>query len=117
MALRRELARLPNVSQNQYAILRITHAQLAKLERHVFQRYPGREWGTFFRFGYRRTAWGLALSYVEPLLPGPDDLDRRPALTRFRDQAGLSNGSLKRACCRRCAFPSSGLLHLAEHAR
>lgn len=86
MALRRELDRLSNVSQSQYAILRITHAQLAKLERHVFQRYPGREWGTFFRFGYRRTAWGLALSYVEPLLPGPDDLDRRPALTRFRDQ-------------------------------
>lgn len=86
MALRRELDRLPNVSQTQYAILRITREHLAKLERHVFQRYPDREWGTFFRFGYRRTSWGLALSYVEPLLPGPDDLDRRPALTRFRDQ-------------------------------
>lgn len=86
MALRRELDRLPNTSENRYAILRITEAQLARLEKHVFQRYPSREWGTFFRFGYRRTSWGLALSYVEPFLPGPDDLDRRPALTRFRDQ-------------------------------
>lgn len=86
MAIRRELDRLPYASENRHAVLRITEPQLSRLEKHVFQRYPGREWGTFFQFGYRRTSWGLALSYVEPLLPGPDDLDRRPALTRFRDQ-------------------------------
>lgn len=86
MVARRELDRLPNATENRYAILRFVQAPFATLEKHVFQRYPDREWGTFFRFGYRRTAWGLALSYVDSLWPGPDDLDRRPALTRFRDQ-------------------------------
>jgi tRNA A37 threonylcarbamoyladenosine dehydratase len=68
------------------AIVRIRTSDRDKLEKHVFQRYPHREWGTFFRFGWRRTPWGVAISYVEPLLPEPGDLDRQTGMTTFRDQ-------------------------------
>lgn len=85
MAVRRELDRLPNVTEDRYAIIRITDAELRRLENHVFRRYPDWEWGTFFRFGYRRTPWGLAISFVNGLWPDPDDLDRQVGLTRFRD--------------------------------
>jgi hypothetical protein len=67
-------------------ILRFRSADRDALAKHVFQRYPGREWGTFFRFGYRRTSWGLALSFVDGLWPQPGDMDRQTAITTFRDQ-------------------------------
>ncbi len=55
-----------------------------KLLRLLFHRYPEREWGTFFRFGFRRTAWGILLAYVDMLVPEPGDLDRRSGIVEFR---------------------------------
>ncbi len=69
-----------------YGLVRIRAADLGRLEKHVFQRYPDWEWGTFFRFGYTRTPWGVAMNYVEPILPGAGDLDRQTGMTTFRDQ-------------------------------
>ena len=60
-----------------YALLRITAAARERLEKHLYKRYPKREWGTFFRFGYRVTAWGLLITYVDALWPEPGDLDRQ----------------------------------------
>jgi hypothetical protein len=86
MAIRRELSGLPLVEDSRHSILRVRSDGLAALERHAYQRYPQREWGTFFEFGYRRTSWGLALSYVDGFWPEPRDLDRQVGLTRFVDQ-------------------------------
>lgn len=87
MAIRRELSGgLSLVEDARHSVLRIRSRDLARLEKHVYQRYPNREWGTFFDFGYRRTAWGLALSYVEGLWPKPGDMDHQVGLTRFLDQ-------------------------------
>jgi hypothetical protein len=87
MAVRRELSGgLPLVEDARHSILRTRSRDLAKLEKHVYQRYPSREWGTFFNFGYRRTPWGLALSYVDGFWPKAGDMDRKVALTRFLDQ-------------------------------
>jgi len=86
MAIRRELSGLPLVEGSRHSILRVRSGGLAALEKHVYQRYPQREWGTFFEFGYRRTSWGLALSYVDGFWPEAGDLDRQVGLTRFLDQ-------------------------------
>ena len=87
MAVRRELSGgLPLVEDSRHVLLRFRSADLPRLEKHVYQRYPNREWGTFFEFGYRRTAWGLALSYVDGLWPKPGEMDRQVGLTRFLDQ-------------------------------
>lgn len=67
-------------------LVRIRASEREKLERHVFQRYPYREWGTFFRFGWTRTPWGVAVTYVDALLPQAGDLDRQTGMTTFRDQ-------------------------------
>jgi len=66
-------------------LVRICETDLVQLEKHLFQRYPHREWGTFFRFGYRRTSWGIAVCFVDGLWPGPGDLDRQTALTTFHE--------------------------------
>ena len=68
------------------AVARIRTSDRDELEKHVFQRYPSREWGTFFRFGWTRTPWGVAINYVDALLPGAGDLDRQTGMTTFRDQ-------------------------------
>lgn len=86
MAERIETASFERVAENKKAILRITKDDLKALEKHLYRRYPDREWGTFIKLGYRRTAWGIALSFVESVLPGPDDLERNVGLTRFNDQ-------------------------------
>jgi hypothetical protein len=86
MALRPTLKTIPLVKDDRFALLRVRGADLAVLKRHVFKRYPVHEWGTFFRCGFRRTSWGLALSYVDPILPLPGDLDRQSGMTVFRDQ-------------------------------
>ncbi|HBB98766.1 MAG TPA: hypothetical protein DC054_25585 [Blastocatellia bacterium] len=87
MAIRRELSGgLSLVEDARHSVLRIRARDLARLEKHIYQRYPNWEWGTFFDFGYRRTAWGLALSYVDGLWPNPGDMDRQVGLTRFLEQ-------------------------------
>ena len=85
MALRHQLSGIA-LTEGRHCILRICESDLRRLEKHLFQRYPQREWGTFFLFGYRRTSWGLALSYAEPFFPGSGDLDRNTGITRFADQ-------------------------------
>jgi proteasome lid subunit RPN8/RPN11 len=77
---------IPLIKDGRHALLRVSDADCTALKRHVFQRYPQREWGTFFRFGFRRCSWGLALSYVEPILPQAGDLDRQSGMTVFREQ-------------------------------
>lgn len=71
-------------------LLRIQEADRQKLERLIFQRYPAKEWGSFFRFGFRRTPWGLAASFVTAEPPKPGDLDRASPLTVFRSKYILS---------------------------
>ncbi|MGO8927145.1 MAG: HesA/MoeB/ThiF family protein [Limisphaerales bacterium] len=56
------------------------------MERLLFLRYPAREWGTFFRFGFRRTSWGLAACFASPERPNPGDLDRSSPVTVFRSR-------------------------------
>src|ERR1043165_3173909 len=67
-------------------LLRIQKADREKLERLIFQRYPAKEWGSFFRFGFRRTSWGLAASVVGLERPMPGDLDRSSPVTVFRSR-------------------------------
>lgn len=118
MAVRRELSGLPLVEDSRHSILRVLSGGLAALEKHVYQRYPQREWGTFFEFGYRRTSWGLALSYVDGFWPEPGDLDRQVGLTRFVDQYSrrafhhtaanpLAIGVVHSHPQRSCTYPSS----------
>lgn len=71
------------LATNRRALFRITNSARRELEKLVFQRHPYREWGTFFRFGFRRTSWGLALTYVESLAPRPGDLDRHSGIVSF----------------------------------
>lgn len=66
-------------------LVRIRESDLMRLEKHLFQRYPHREWGTFFRFGYRRTSWGIVVCFVDGLWPVSGDLDRQTALTTFNE--------------------------------
>jgi molybdopterin/thiamine biosynthesis adenylyltransferase len=62
---------------------RLTQTQRKKLEQLVFSRYPACEWGTFFRFGYRITPWGLHVSFVEPLEPQAGDLKQDSGIVEF----------------------------------
>ena len=50
-------------------LFRITGADREKLEKLLFTRYPHREWGTFFRFGYRLTEWGIHVCFVDAMEP------------------------------------------------
>lgn len=74
----------PRLVTGRRALFRITESARRELEKLVFQRHPQREWGSFVRFGFRRTNWGLALSYVSALPPEAGDLDRRSAVVEFR---------------------------------
>lgn len=66
----------------------------------LFKRYPNREWGTFFRFGYRLTEWGIHISFVDSLDPGTDELNEESSIVEFtagyilRAQLALSNTKL-----------------------
>lgn len=66
------------------ALWRITEADREKLFRLLFHRYPESEWGSFFRFGYRRTRWGILITWVDALKPEAGDLDRNSPLVEFR---------------------------------
>lgn len=73
----------PEFHTRRVALLRVNEAARYALEKLVFQRHPHREWGTFFRFGFRRTGWGLALTYVEPLPPKPGELYHSSPIVSF----------------------------------
>jgi hypothetical protein len=89
VALQRPMTRLKTVRDGRYALLRIAEPERAKLEKHLFRRYPDLEWGSFFRFGFRRTSWGLAMSFVDAIWPEPGDLDRQSSITTFNSAYSL----------------------------
>src|SRR5580704_1011768 len=64
-------------------LFRITAADREKLERLVFKRYPHREWGSFFRFGYRVTSWGIHISFVDAIEPQPGELKQDSGIVEF----------------------------------
>jgi len=72
------------IQDGREALWRITEADRKKLLRLLFHRYPDSEWGTFFRFGYRRTRWGILITWVDTLKPESGDLDRNSPLVEFR---------------------------------
>lgn len=64
-------------------LVRSTAEQRQSLERLLYRRYPDAEWGTFFRFGYRLTKWGVLVCAVDVLSPKPGDLNERSPLVEF----------------------------------
>lgn len=64
-------------------LFRITAADRKNLEALVFKRYPHREWGCFFRFGYRTTSWGIHVSFVDALEPQPGELKKDSGIVEF----------------------------------
>ena len=72
------------IQDGREALWRITEADREKLFRLLFHRYPDSEWGTFFRFGFRRTRWGILVTSVDALKPEAGDLDRNSPLVEFR---------------------------------
>ncbi|MBI3868057.1 MAG: ThiF family adenylyltransferase [Verrucomicrobia bacterium] len=72
------------IQDGRETLWRITEADREKLLRLLFHRYPDSEWGTFFRFCYRRTRWGILVTWVDALKPESGDLDRNSPLVEFR---------------------------------
>jgi hypothetical protein len=64
-------------------LFRITAADREKLQTVLFKRYPHREWGSFFRFGYRITNSGIHVSFVDSIEPQPGDLKRDSGIVEF----------------------------------
>jgi hypothetical protein len=75
--------RFPTLSMTRSCRLRAMPVFWAALEKMVFHRHPDREFGTYFRFGYRRTSWGLALSAVDLFPPRPGELSRKSPIVSF----------------------------------
>jgi len=71
---------VPNSSE---CIFRCTSEQRARLDRMLFKRYPDAEWGTFFRFGYRQTPWGVLVTLVDLLPPERGDFDESSHVMEF----------------------------------
>ena len=78
--------KFPEFDSRRSCLFRITEPERKKFEKLLFQRHPEREWGSFFRFGYRRTAWGLAVTFVSAMPPLPGDLNRQSSIVSFRSQ-------------------------------
>ncbi len=64
-------------------LLRITAADRNDLNALLFRRYPFREWGSFFRFGYRITSWGIHVSFVDMIRPQNGDLKQDSGIVEF----------------------------------
>ena len=64
------------IQDGREALWRITEVDRENLFRLLFHRYPNSEWGTFFRFGFRRTRWGILITWVDAVKPESGDLDR-----------------------------------------
>lgn len=69
--------------RRQTALFRITSSDRQELQALLFKRYPHREWGSFFRFGFRLTPWGIHLCYVDALEPRPGDLREESGIVEF----------------------------------
>ena len=70
-------------SNSKYGLFRIAAADREKLHALVFKRYPHHEWGSFFRFGYRLTEWGIHVSFVDAIEPRAGDLDEESGIVEF----------------------------------
>lgn len=68
---------------NKIGLFRITAADREKLFSLVFKRYPRHEWGSFFRFGYRLTEWGIHISFVDAMEPRPGNLNEKSGIVEF----------------------------------
>lgn len=89
MAISSAVAPVKLVRDEREAILRIRQVDRVNLEKHLFKRYPHREWGTFFKFGFRRTSWGIAITFVDSVLPSGGDLLRHSDIVEFAPQYNL----------------------------
>src|SRR6266404_3485843 len=74
---------MQSVSSNRVCLFRITAADRKRLQTLLFKRYPYREWGSFFKFGFRVTPWGVHISFVKSIEPQPGDLDRNSGIVEF----------------------------------
>jgi molybdopterin/thiamine biosynthesis adenylyltransferase len=74
---------MKNLNSKKSCLFRITEADRKKLELLLFRRYPRQEWGTFFRFGFRITKWGVHITFVDAIAPLPGDLKRNSAIVEF----------------------------------
>src|SRR5690348_512191 len=70
-------------NQKRVCLFRIAARDREKLTALLFKRYPHREWGSFFRFGYRVTSWGIHVSYVDAIEPGLGDLKQDSGIVEF----------------------------------
>jgi len=70
-------------TNKKFCLFRITAADRNKLQKLLFRRYPDHEWGSFFRFGYRLTKWGIHVSFVGAMEPQPGDLKEESAIVEF----------------------------------
>lgn len=70
-------------TKKKFGLFRITAADREKLFAFVFKRYPDHEWGSFFRFGYRLTEWGIHASFVDAIEPRAGDLDEASGIVEF----------------------------------
>src|SRR5919109_806018 len=74
---------MKDFDSNKVCLFRIMAADREELEKLLFKRYPSREWGTFFRFGYRITSWGIHITFVDALEPKAGDLKRTSGIVEF----------------------------------
>jgi hypothetical protein len=74
---------MKSFNSKKVCLFRITAADREKLQRLLFKRYPYREWGSFFRFGYRLTSWGIHVSFVDAMEPRPGDLKEESGIVEF----------------------------------
>lgn len=65
------------------SIVRSTADQRIQFDRILYKRYPDSEWGTFFRFGYRMTRWGVLVTVVDFLPPNIGDFDENSPVMEF----------------------------------
>jgi len=70
-------------NSKKFGLFRITAADRQKLQVLIFKRYPHHEWGSFFRFGYRLTEWGIHVSFVDALEPRSGDLKKDSGIVEF----------------------------------
>jgi ThiF family len=72
-----------NPANPRTCIFRITARDRGRLESLLYKRYPNREWGTFFRFGYRITDWGLHVTFADALEPESGDFKPESGIVEF----------------------------------
>src|SRR5258705_8113118 len=67
-------------------LVRMSSIERDRLWTILFSRYPDKEWGAFFRFGWRESARGLVLTVNSIDTPEMGDLDNESEITVFQSQ-------------------------------